>query len=178
MSRDLRYDVLVDTDRVDAILAQWRRERPDLDLSGMALIGRISRLERAVRPLLDAVFAEHGLESWEFDVLATLRRSGKPYQLTAGQLLQSMMVTSGAVTNRIDRLEARGLIERRKDPSDGRLVLVALTPAGLERVDAAVAAHAANEARLVSGLPPAQRKALERLLRRLHAVVTSAAPRP
>jgi DNA-binding MarR family transcriptional regulator len=158
---------LVRMDHVDGIVEQWTRERPDLDVSGMAIIGRISRLDKLLRPLLDAVFAQHGLESWEFDVLATLRRSGDPYQLTAGQLLEATMLTSGAMTHRIDRLEGRGLVRRVSDPADGRVVLVTLTSDGHRLVDAALADHAANELQLVSALPPADRTKLVDLLRRL-----------
>ena len=117
-------------DHVDQIVEQWRRERPEVDVSAMEIIGRISRLERVVAPLLDAVFRKHGLESWEFDMLATLRRQGHPFRLTAGQLMSSMMITSGAVTNRVDRLEGRGLISRERDSEDGRVVLVTLTEVG------------------------------------------------
>jgi DNA-binding MarR family transcriptional regulator len=162
------------SDGVDAILEQWRRERPDVDLSGMAIIGRISRLERMLRPLLDTVFAAHGLESWEFDLMATLRRSGKPYRLSAGQLLDSMMISSGAATNRIDRLEAREFVTRTSDPDDGRRVLVTLTKAGLRTIDAAVTEHTANEAELVARLAPAERADLEIALRRLHDALTGA----
>lgn len=158
-------------DQVDEIVEQWDRERPDVDVSGMAIIGRISRLERLIRPRLEAVFAEHGLESWEFDVLATLRRSGEPYQLTAGQLLESMMVTSGAMTHRIDRLEQRGLVRRVDDPSDGRVVLVTLSSEGRNVVEAALVDHAANERRLVSGLDSGERSELVDLLRKLATTV-------
>ncbi|MEO1061589.1 MAG: MarR family transcriptional regulator [Actinomycetota bacterium] len=154
-------------DRVDVIVGQWRRERPDLDLGGMEVIGRIARLDRALRPRLRAVFAEHGLEDWEFDVLATLRRSGPPHRLSAGGLLASMMITSGTLTNRLDRLEDRGLIRRENDPDDGRVVLVALTDAGYEVVDAAVTDHAANELALVSALSSDRRRELVELLRDL-----------
>lgn len=157
---------LMTRDPVDDILEQWGRERPDLDVSGMGIIGRISRLERAIRPRLNAVFAEHGLESWEFDVIATLRRSGEPHRLTIGQLLDSMMITSGTMTNRIDRIEARGLVERSPDPDDGRVVLVTLTPKGRQVVDAAVADHAANEARIVGVLSTRDRENLAAILRR------------
>lgn len=152
-------------DHVDEIISQWNRERPDLDVSAMAVIGRISRLERMIRPRLDAVFAEHGLESWEFDVLATLRRHGAPYQLTPGRLLQSTMITSGAMTHRIDRLQARGLVERTKSPTDGRLVLVGLTPTGFDLIERAVADHAANELDILAALSPRQTAELTGLLR-------------
>lgn len=158
-------------DAVDGIVDQWARERPDVDTGGMAIIGRISRLERRLAPRLAEVFARHGLEAWEFDVLATLRRSGAPYRLTAGQLLDQMMITSGAVTHRINRLEGRGLIRREPDPDDGRVVLVALTDEGRELVDAAAPDHFANELDIVSALDPQERADLVRLLRRLHAAL-------
>lgn len=158
-------------DHVDEIVAQWHRERPDVDVSGMEIIGRIGRLDRMIRPRLRSTFARHGLEDWEFDVLATLRRNGAPHRLTAGQLLESMMITSGTMTNRIDRLEARGLVSRAKDPDDARVVLVGLTPEGLETIDAAVVDHAANEDRILSGLEPAKRQQLVELLRDLHLAV-------
>jgi DNA-binding MarR family transcriptional regulator len=158
----------VETDHVDEILRQWHRERPDVDVSAMAIIGRISRLERLISARLDQVFQQHGLEAWEFDVLATLRRSGGPFELSAGQLLDAMMITSGTMTNRIDRLERRGFVGRRKDPADGRVVLVALTPEGRRCVDGALEAHAANELNIISSLSPRDRDELIRLLRRLH----------
>lgn len=158
-------------DHVDEIVAQWNRERPAVDVSGVAIIGRLSRLEKEIRPRLSAVFAQHDLESWEFDVLATLLRNGPPHQLTPGQLLDSMMITSGAMTNRIQRLEERGFVERVRSPTDGRQVLVTLTAAGLAKVDAALIDHAANERRIVSALSPRQREQLVRLLRALHHAV-------
>lgn len=123
---------------------------------------------RTISPLLARVFAEHDLEPWEFDVLATLRRSGPPFQLTAGELMSSMMVTSGAVTNRIDRLEGRGLIRRDKDSEDGRIVRVVLTAEGLRKIDSALPDHAANELRLVAALTRSERDTLIGLLRKLH----------
>ena len=158
-------------DHVDEIVEQWGRVRPDVDVSAMAIIGRLGRLERLIRPRLNAIFAEHDLESWEFDVLATLLRSGRPHQLTPGQLLDSMMITSGAMTNRIDRLEKRSLVERVKSPTDGRQVLVTLTPAGMAKVDAALVDHAANELEIVSALDPAERDQLIELLRSLHHAI-------
>lgn len=163
------------SDQVDRILEQWQHERPDIDVSGMAVIGRISRLERLLRARLDEVFAAHGLETWEFDVLATLRRSGAPYQLTPGQLLESMMITSGAVTNRIDRLAQRSLVRRRKHPTDGRLVVVELTARGRKVVDEALAAHAANERAIVDLLSAADRDDLVRLLRTFHIALDAQA---
>jgi DNA-binding MarR family transcriptional regulator len=172
-SRDNRRMVVNDphadstVDHVDEIVQQWTAERPDVDVSGMAVIGRLTRLERAIRPRLNEVFAAHDLESWEFDVLATLRRNGEPHQLTPGQLLDSMMITSGAMTNRIDRLERRGYVRRSPDPTDKRQVLVTLTAAGHDKVDAALVDHAANELALIEALKPDQRDQLVELLRLL-----------
>lgn len=162
-----RYVDAMTTDHVDDIIDQWHRERPDVDVSGMAIIGRIARLNQLLRPRLNAVFAEHDLEAWEFDVLATLRRNGAPHQLTPGELLASMMITSGAMTNRITRLEARGFVERTASPADGRQVLVGLTAQGLETVDAALVDHAANELDIISALSPRQQEQLVKLLRTL-----------
>lgn len=167
MSREPR----IEPDEVDTITEQWRRERPEVDVSGMAVIGRLARLERMIRPRLDEVFAAHDLESWEFDVLATLLRSGEPHRLTPGKLLETMMITSGAMTNRIDRLETRGLVKRAKHPDDGRQVLVLLTAKGRKRVDAALVDHAANELDILSALSTTKQQELVDLLRELgHAV--------
>lgn len=154
---------------------QWAKERPDVDVSGMEIIGRLSRLERAIRPRLEAAFAEHDLESWEFDVLATLRRSGEPHQLTPGQLLNSMMVTSGAMTNRIDRLEQRKFVQRSPHPTDKRQVLVTLTKRGRDKVDTALIDHAANELALIDVFAPEQRQQLAELLRILNKSLTEPA---
>ncbi|MGA9277353.1 MarR family winged helix-turn-helix transcriptional regulator [Ilumatobacter sp.] len=161
-------------DRVDEIVEQWKVQRPDLDTSGMAIIGRLARLERQIRPLLDDVFERHDLESWEFDVLATLLRSGDPHQLTPGRLLESTMVTSGAMTNRLDRLERRGLVRRSKSPDDGRQVLVTLTEPGRTVVDRAVTDHAENERRIVGAMSADERRELTALLRRLQIAVEQA----
>ncbi len=161
----------MERDGVDDIADQWRRERPDIDMQPMEIIGRISRLERRLAPRLAEVFADHGLEAWEFDVLASLRRAGAPYELTPGQLLDTMMITSGAVTHRISRLEDRGLVERRPDPDDGRVVRVRLTDEGLRTIDAAMPAHAANEAEILSVLSGPDRQALVTILRRLLAAL-------
>ena len=161
-------------DDVDAILDQWRSERPNVDLSGMAIIARISRLDRMIEPVLSAVFSKHGLESWEFDVLATLRRSGRPFQLTAGQLLTSMMIASGTVTNRIDRLATRGLVERVPSATDRRQVFVKLTKRGVSVVEAALIDHTTNEARLVAALTPAALRRLEDGLRDLTRAIAEA----
>lgn len=154
-------------DAVDLVLAQWRRERPDVDVWPMGIVGRISRLSRLLDRELKEFFAGHGLERWEFDVLATLRRSGPPYELTAGALNRAAMVTSGAITNRIDRMAAKGLVERVPDEEDRRSVRVRLTERGLATVEELVGLHAANEARLLASLGPKERDELAGALRGL-----------
>ncbi|WP_026622091.1 DNA-binding MarR family transcriptional regulator [Ensifer sp. WSM1721] len=161
----------IDKDHVDKILAQWRRERPELDVSAMGLLGRLARLRAHVSREQEKVFAEHGLTSASFDVLATLRRSGPPFQLSPGDLLAATMVTSGTMTNRIDQLEKAGLVERLNNPEDRRGVIIALTPEGLKRIDAAATAHVANQQRLVAGLAPGDREALDALLRKFLATL-------
>jgi DNA-binding MarR family transcriptional regulator len=153
-------------DRVDDILAQWNRERPDLDVAPMGLIGRIMRISRHLSREMEKTFAAHGINGASFDVLATLRRSGAPYALSPGDLMATMMVTSGTVTNRIDQLEKAGLVERAHNPEDGRSVIISLTGKGLAVVDAVVTAHVATQARLMSGLSERDRAALTSLLRR------------
>ncbi|MEZ0091888.1 MarR family winged helix-turn-helix transcriptional regulator [Streptacidiphilus sp. EB129] len=154
-------------DAVDDIVDQWALTRPDLDTAPMALIGRLNRFHAHVDAALRDYFAEHGLDFSEFDVLATLRRSGDPYELNARALLKSAMVTSGAITNRVDKLSAKGLVERRPCPTDRRAVLIRLTPAGKELIDALVLGHVRNEERLVATLTPAERDQLGDLLRKL-----------
>ncbi|MDX6232302.1 MAG: hypothetical protein QOH68_1286 [Nocardioidaceae bacterium] len=154
-------------DNVDLIVAQWKVERPDIDASPMEVIGRISRLAADLDPLLAPVFTSRGLGDGEFDVLATLRRSGEPFELSPGELGASMMVTSGAVTKRIDRLERSGLVTRRVSDVDARARLIRLTAEGLRIVDEAVVDHVANEKRLLSGLSAAERETLADLLRKL-----------
>jgi DNA-binding MarR family transcriptional regulator len=156
-------------DHVDRIVEQWRRERPDLDPSPIRIVGRISRLSRSIDRQLRTVFDRHHLEAWEYDVLASLRRSGPPYELRAGDLLAALMITSGAVTNRIDRLERRGLVRRGKRVEDKRYVLVQLTEAGLALIDDAVPAHLDNERSILEPLSAGELAQLEELLRRLQA---------
>lgn len=153
-------------DAVDRIVEQWRRERPDLDPSPMLVVGRLHRLASLLEAELRPVFADAGLGDGDFDVLATLRRAGAPYLLTPGQLAAHTMVTTGATSKRLDRLEARGLIARQVRETDGRGRHVRLTPEGLATVDAVVARHVANEERLVAALPPDDREALAGLLSR------------
>jgi DNA-binding MarR family transcriptional regulator len=151
-------------DAVDRIAGQWATVRPDVDVSPMQVIGRVSRLSRLIDRRLAENFARHGLENWMYDVLATLRRAGEPYELTAGDLVRQSMVTTGAVTNRIDRLEQRGLVERAAS-SDRRKVIVRLTPRGLDLIDEVVTGHMAAERALLSALSPRQQSDLAALLR-------------
>ena len=152
-------------DEVDRIVAAWRRERPDLDVSPLEVLSRVSRLARHLDRARRAAFADHGLEPWEFDVLSALRRAGPPYQLSPGQLGTQTLVTSGTVTNRIDRLAGREWVERRPDPTDRRGVLVTLTPSGRDLVDAALADLLERERALLAGLPERDASTLADLLR-------------
>jgi DNA-binding MarR family transcriptional regulator len=154
-------------DQVDQILAQWQRVRPDIDVSPMGVVFRVKRLARAFERATARNFGRHGLEPAEFDLLATLRRAGEPYRMSAGALGRALMITSGSVTNRVDGLEDRGLIRRADDPDDRRGVLVELTPKGLRMVDAALEHHVETERGLLEGLTTTQRKELADLLRRL-----------
>lgn len=164
----------MDEDAVDRILAQWRRERPDLDTAPMGIFGRLSRITAKARPAIDAVFARNNLNSWSFDVLATLRRAGPPFRLSPGDLLASCMVTSGTMTHRIDLLEKAGLVTRQANPDDRRSVHIGLTEAGRARVDHVVGEHMANEQRLLAALDPAERRALEAALKRFLAALEAA----
>lgn len=158
---------LDDPDEVDAIVEAWHRERPDVDVAPMQVLSRVSRLARHVDRVRKEAFSAHGLESWEFDVLAALRRSGEPYVLSPGRLVAETLVTSGTMTNRVDRLTTRGLAERQPDPADRRGVLVRLTPAGREQVDAALAELMRSEARILADLDPVDAQALAESLRTL-----------
>ncbi|HUF97550.1 MAG TPA: MarR family transcriptional regulator [Ilumatobacter sp.] len=154
-------------DAVDRILDEWQSERPDLDMSPVAVVGRISRLSRLFDRALSANFAAHGIEDWMYDVLATLRRIGAPHELTPRELIRSTMVTTGAITNRIDRLEERGLVERSPSTTDRRSVVVRLTPAGRDLVDQVVTSHLEVEHRLLAVLSPRERELLAATLRTL-----------
>ena len=158
---------MADTDGVDAIIEQWRRERPDLDHSPIGVVGRVSRLARELEARLEPVYREHGLEPGWHDVLATLRRTGPPYQLRPSDFTGSLMLTSSGTTKRLDRLERAGLIERAPDPDDRRGVIVTLTDAGHELIDRVTEAHLANERRILAGLSEAERERLAALLRKL-----------
>lgn len=154
-------------DHVDAILDQWAAERPDLDVSPMAVVGRLSAVARLVEARQKETFARHGLDGPGFDVLATLRRTGEPYRLTPGELMRTAMVTSGAITQRLDRLETRGLVRRHAADGDGRSVHVTLTAAGRALVDEAMPGHLRTGQEVLAGLTDRQRRDLADGLRRL-----------
>ncbi len=154
---------------MDRLVAAWRRERPDLDVEPLEVLSRVSRLARHLDRARRLVFSEHHLEPWEFDVLTALRRAGDPYQLSPGQLLTQTLVTSGTMTNRIDRLAKRGLVERLPDPSDRRGVLVRLTVSGQRHADEALADLLVQERALLGDLSTEQRRDLAALLRALTA---------
>lgn len=151
-------------DHVARILAEWARERPELDSSPVGVIGRLHRLANALTPELVQVYREHGLAEGEFDVLAALRRIGEPYERAPGELAQNTMVTTGAMTKRLDRLVEAGLVTRRVSDADGRGRVVALTPKGREVIDEAYTAHIANEHRLLAHFSEAELGTLEALL--------------
>jgi DNA-binding MarR family transcriptional regulator len=154
-------------DEVDRIVQAWRRERPDLDVAPLTILSRVLRLARHLDLARGSAFAEHDLEGWGFDVLSALRREGAPYELSPGQLVAQTLVTSGTMTNRVDRLVARGLVRRCPDPADRRGVKVTLTTAGRAVVDAAMADLLDRERILLNQLPPAEQDHLSELLRRL-----------
>ncbi|WP_179612712.1 MarR family winged helix-turn-helix transcriptional regulator [Rhizobium leguminosarum] len=153
-------------DHVDKILAQWRQERPDLDVEPMGLLGRLKRLGTHLGREVEAVLLKHGLSTSAFDVLATLRRAGAPHRLSPGELLEMTMVSSGTMTNRIDQLEKAGFVERVVNPEDRRSVLIALTEKGFSTVEEAVGAHVANQQRLTRNLSAVDKAELDRLLRK------------
>jgi DNA-binding MarR family transcriptional regulator len=154
-------------DGVDTILEQWQRERPDLDSSPIGVIGRISRLARELEARLEPVYKAHGLEPGWHDVLATLRRTGPPYQLRPTEFTDALMLTSSGTTKRLDRLEHAGLITRAPDPADRRGTLITLTPKGLELIDNVTEAHLDNERNLLAALSEPEQRRLGYLLRKL-----------
>lgn len=154
-------------DNVDWRLDQWRTERPDINLAPMGVVARIQRASQLLERQIRANFATHDLQLWEFDMLSTLRRSGPPFQLSAGQLLESAMVTSGAITNRIDRLVAKGLATREVDPRSRRRVLITLTERGRELIDSAVTSHIDREEALLNELSSREQEQLASVLRKL-----------
>ena len=151
-------------DHVARIQAEWARERPEIDVSPQGVIGRLHRLAARLTDELVPVYTAHGLTEGEFDVLAALRRAGAPFERAPGELARFTMVTTGAMTKRVDRLEEAGLVARRASEVDGRGKVVALTPAGHELIDATFTEHIANEHRLVAALDPAERDSLEQIL--------------
>jgi DNA-binding MarR family transcriptional regulator len=159
-------------DRADTAVEQWRRERPDLPSLPMALLGRLSEAaERVMRDHMNPLFAEAGLQPGEFDVLATLRRAGEPYMLSPTRLYEALMISSGGMTARLDRLERAGLTERHPDPSDRRGKLIALTAHGREIVDATLTKHVANEQKLLAALSQTEQEKLNQLLKKLIAAL-------
>ncbi len=154
-------------DEVDRIVAAWGRQRDDLDFAPLQVLSRVDRLARHLDRARRAAFDTSGMEPWEFDVLSALRRAGEPYELSPKTLLQQTLVSSGTMTNRVDRLTARGLVARRTDPRDGRGILVSLTAAGRTAVDAAIADLLTAERDILAGVSDAEQDQLAGLLRRL-----------
>ncbi|AAT89501.1 MarR family transcriptional regulator [Leifsonia xyli subsp. xyli] len=154
-------------DDVDRIVDAWLRERSDLDFSPLQVLSRVARLSRHLNRARRSAFERSDLDSWEFDVLSALRRAGSPYQLSPKALLRETLVSSGTMTNRIDRLAERGLVERRTDPNDGRGILAQMTEQGLARVDTAIARLVDAEAELLKGLSGVEQERLAGLLRKL-----------
>ncbi|MEV5832454.1 MarR family transcriptional regulator [Nocardia sp. NPDC052112] len=152
-------------DPVDAIVEQWRRERPDLELEAMGLIGRMGRLLVVAQRDIEAVFIAHGLQRGEFDVLAALRRSGAPFELNPSVLADTLMLSRAGMTGRLDRLESAGLVRRIADAEDRRAIRVALTEAGRTLIDEVVTAHTENETRMLSVLSAQDRRDLDRIAR-------------
>jgi DNA-binding MarR family transcriptional regulator len=155
------------SDEVDRLVAEWQRERPDVDTAPLQVLSRVTRLARHLDRERRTAFAAHELEHWSFDVLAALRRAGAPYELTPGSLLRRTLVTSGAMTNRLDRLEDAGFVQRLPDPVDRRGVLVRLTPAGKRRVDACLADLVGREWQFLAPLDAEDQRLLADLLRRM-----------
>jgi DNA-binding MarR family transcriptional regulator len=156
-------------DHLDRILAQWRRERPELDVAPLGLVGRLFRSTHLADKVLAETLSQHGLQAGWFDLLAALRRAGAPYELNPTQLMQATMLSSGGMTKRLDRLVEAGLVERRPDPADRRGTLVGLTRRGKAIVNGAIDPHLENQKRLLGALTPAERRALDDLLRKLLA---------
>lgn len=152
-------------DHVDKILTQWQQQRPDLNVAPMGPLGRLKRLNQSLMRRMEQTWAAYGLSDSSFDVLATLRREGPPYALSPSDLMASTMVTSGTMTHRLQQLEKAELIERVKNPADGRGFLISLSEKGFALIDEAVAAHVETQAELVSGLSDKQRAQLDALLK-------------
>lgn len=161
-------------DHVDRIVEAWRRERPEVDVTALGQLARLFRTAHLMDAALAEPLARHQLRPGWFDLLAALRRAGRPYELNPTRLMRTTMLSSGGMTKRLDRLGEAGLVERRPDPGDRRGTLVRLTARGRKTIDAALETHAANEERLLSALEPAEREALDRLLRKLLASLSRA----
>ncbi|MFD9407325.1 MarR family winged helix-turn-helix transcriptional regulator [Streptomyces sp. NPDC059989] len=160
-------------DSIAAIVEQWKRERPDLDATPMLVTGRLFRLTDALDQRLRPPFAAADLGSGDFDVLAALRRSGAPFALSAGELSRTVLVTTGAITKRVDRLEARGLVSRSVAETDSRGRLITLTTEGVELTDELIAVHLDNQRRLLAGLSGDEQTQLARLLERLASTLAT-----
>lgn len=172
-NRGLQMGTQRQPDAVDAILAQWHRERPDLDVTPMGKIGRINRCSALLQRRLEKAFSAFALTHWEFDVLATLRRSGAPFRLTPTALFSALMVSSGTMTHRLKGLEGRGLLQRLAHPDDARSLLVQLTPDGLALIDRAVEAHVVNEPRILAAFKASDLVTLDARLSNLLALLES-----
>ncbi len=158
---------MTDEDAVDAVVSAWARERPDLDLTAIGVAGRLSRLSLVLGPAQERVFGKFGLQRGEFDVLAALRRSGKPYTLIPSELSTTLMMSRAGMTSRLDRLEAAGFVERTLDPNDRRSFRIRLTDQGFAVVDAAMTEHTANVTELLSSLRGKELGLLDDVLRKL-----------
>lgn len=154
-------------DKVDRIVSQWQQERPDLDVGSMELIGRFKRIGQFLGLEMTKTFADYGLNAANFDVLATLRRSGAPYALSPNELINSTMVTSGTMTNRIDQLVKSGLVERIRNKEDARSVVVSLSNKGIKLIDSMLATHVDTQDRLMAGLTAEEKKRLNSLMRKI-----------
>ncbi len=159
-------------DHVDRIIVQWHTARPDLDVGPMETIGRLSRLTLLLRSEMEKTWKKHALNAASFDMLATLRRSGKSNGLSPGELLELTMVTSGTMTNRIDQLDKAGLVERIQNKEDKRGFLIRLTSKGLSTIEAAVTDHVKTQHHLLAGLPIEERQALNTLLKTLETSIS------
>jgi DNA-binding MarR family transcriptional regulator len=178
MSRQRRNEDDLEIDHVEQRRRQWSRELPDVDTVGMAVLGRLRWITLQVRPAIERVFERHGLDSGEFDVLATLLRSGPPYRLRPTELYKSLMISSGGLTDRLARLESAGLVRRLASEADARSLLVELTPSGRKRTEAAFREDMATEKQLLTGLTSEERVLLGRLLARLATQVAKAGADP
>jgi DNA-binding MarR family transcriptional regulator len=165
-------------DKVDDFLAQWAREMPALDVGPMGVIGRLNRCAALMRRRLDATFEQFGLSTWEFDVLATLRRAGAPHQLAPTALFSQLMVTSGTMTHRLQKLEASGWVQRKPNPDDARSMLVQLTAVGQDLLERALLAHVENEKNIMAPLGATDTAALDAQLRKLLATLEPPASAP